>query len=369
MQKKLIPFIILLCLLLALVSCRTIKKEQDEFAPTILSTPLPFIESEEIEYPLASLYVSPHGNNDNNGESREEAFATIGYALELAEEGDVISILEGIYTEGIEVEELNKITIIGEGDAILDGQRKIRMGIWCEYCEDITFANLTFRNYTDVGIGVYLSDQILMQNLVVHNNGFAVQLKEWEFEGYGIMVDESSNVSITHNVVYENGPNPQISPDFLMGTGINIYACTHCQMNYNQVYKNIGGTLVEDSVDILVEGNEVWGNDLDASIDEWWDGGVWVDGGHDITIRNNIFRDNLGPGIQISNENNQDVYGYLLENNTSTGNYFGVYLWNFGTNDFPDENILRLIGNTISKNSQKDILITDWECPPDDPCD
>lgn len=243
------------------------------------------------------------------------------------------------------------------------------MGIWCENCINITFDNLTFRNYTDVGIGVYLSDRIVMRNLTVHNNGFAAQLTDWGFEGYGIMVDESSNVSVERNVVYENGPNPQVFPDYLMGTGINIYACNRCQMVNNRVYNNIGGTLVEDSVGVLVEGNEIRDNDLDASADGWWDGGLWIDGGRDITVRNNIFSGNRGPGIQVSNEDNQAVYGYILENNISVENYFGIYIWNFGAKDPPDERILKMSGNTFENNSRQDILIVDWQCPPEDPCD
>jgi len=378
MQNKSTIFTILACLILALASCDTIEEmgegtlasqRQEE---TTLTQPsnVPLADTEVVEYAPISIFVSPLGRDENDGSSRAQAFASVKQALESARAGDVILISEGIYHEGIELEELiGPIAILGEGDVIFDGERKIRMGIWCEDCTNITFDNLTFRNYTDVGIGVYLSDQIVMRNLTVHNNGFAVQLIGWEFEGYGIMVDESSNVLVENNEVFENGPNPQIIPDFIMGTGINIYGCTHCQMINNQVHNNIGGTLVEDSVDVLVEGNEVWGNDLDADIDGWWDGGLWIDGGHDITARKNTFRDNLGPGIEVSNEDNQEVYGYVLENNISTGNYFGIYVWNFGTTGFPDETVLKLAGNTFKNNSRKDVLITDWECPPDDPCD
>ena len=384
MQNKLTFFALLVSLSLVIASCDSIDdivddydthQVQEESVPPQSADPQPVsthppTDKMDIEYLPISIYVSPQGSDDNDGSSREKAFASVKQSLESAQAGDVILISEGVYAEGIELDELvGPIVILGEGNVVLDGERKIRMGIWCEYCTDITFDNLTFRNYTDVGIGVYLSDQIVMRNLTVHNNGFAVQLVDWEFEGYGIMVDESSNVLVEYNVAYENGPNPQIFPNFLMGTGINIYGCTHCQMMYNQVYNNIGGTLVEDSVDVLVEGNEIWGNDLDASIDEWWDGGLWIDGGHDITARNNTFRDNLGPGIEVSNEDNQEVYGYVLENNISTGNYFGIYVWNFGTNDFPDESILKMVGNTFEDNLYQDIIITDWECPPDDPCD
>ena len=86
------------------------------------------------------------------------------------------------------------------------------------------------------------------------------------------------------------------------------------------------GILVEDSTNVLVEGNTIFDNDLDVTADEWWDGGIWLDGGRDVTIRNNVFRNNRGPGIEFSDEDIQRPRGYVLENNISTGNYFGSYI-------------------------------------------
>ena len=101
-----------------------------------------------------------------------------------------------------------------------------------------------------------------------------------------------------------------------MGTGINTRNCIHCQIQSNRSYNNTGGGIFfEDGVDMLIEGNEVFDNDLDATIDGWWDGGIWIDGGRDIIVRNNMFRDNLGPEIQISDEDLPNPYGYVLENN------------------------------------------------------
>ncbi|MCP5048609.1 MAG: right-handed parallel beta-helix repeat-containing protein, partial [bacterium] len=177
-------------------------------------------------------------------------------------------------------------------------------------------------------------------------------------------------VLIEGNDVYQNGPNPQL-PGLLMGTGINTFGCRDITIRNNLAHNNIGGgILVEDGINALVEGNDVYDNDADASDEEWWDAGLWVDGGHDVVIRNNNFTGNLGPGIQISDEDIQNPFGYVLENNTSTGNYHGIYIWNFGTNDWPPENILRRSGNTFTNNSIQDIWIVAWECPPEDqPCD
>lgn len=108
------------------------------------------------------------------------------------------------------------------------------------------------------------------------------------------------------------------------------------------------------------ENNEAYGNDLDASVDEWWDGALWLDGGKNVIIRNNYFHDNLGPGIEISDEDFQNPTGYVLENNRSINNYYGIFIWNFGTNDWPDESIIKRSGNDFSENSIKDVWIIDW---------
>ncbi len=96
---------------------------------------------------------------------------------------------------------------------------------------------------------------------------------------------------------------------------------------------------------------------MDAFEDEWWDGGLWVDGGKDVTVRNNIFRDNLGPGIEISDEDDQSPSGYVLENNTSIGNYFGIFIWNFGTDDWPKSSIIKRFGNKFTDNSRQDVWV------------
>ena len=106
-----------------------------------------------------------------------------------------------------------------------------------------------------------------------------------------------------------------------------------------------------------MEGNEIYNNDLDASADEWWDGGLWLDGGHDVTVRDNVFRDNLGPVIEISDDDNQNPYGYVLENNVCIRNYWGIFIWNLGSSDWPPENIIQRSGNQFTDNSRGNVWI------------
>jgi parallel beta-helix repeat protein len=323
----------------------------------------------------ADYFVSPGGSDANDGKHIDRAFRTIDKALKTVQPGETVMAMAGTYYENILLENRGSpaapITLKGEpGKTVLDGQRSRTIGIWCEMCTNLVFEDMEIRNYTDIGIGALDSSNITFRNLVVHDNGFAAQLRDWEVEGYGIEADNCSAVLIEGNEVYANGPNPQL-PGLLMGTGINTFHCSASTIRDNQCHHNIGGgILVEDGVDVLVEGNNVYDNDVDATAEEWWDAGLWVDGGHDITIRNNTFTGNLGPGIQISDEDIQNPYGYILENNTSTGNYYGLYIWNFGSEDLPPDHILLMSGNDISNNSILDTWIVAWGCPPEDqPCD
>ena len=319
-----------------------------------------------------TFYVSPMGEN-TDGISRGTAFSTLAEALKSAHGGDTIEILPGIYHESLDIYQLgadqDPITLRGRGDGVIfDGQRTMTFGFWCTDCQSLVIENLVFRNYTDFGIGINESTQITLRGLEVYDNGFEVQLKKWELEGYGILVDMASEVTVVDCDTYRNGPRTT-GKRSMLGTGINIYGCTDCEVSSNRSYDNIGGgLLVEDSQRVLVENNELYANDLDATDDEWWDGAIWVDGGSDITVRNNTIRDNLGPGIQISDEDDQDPKGYVFEKNIVTGNTFGLFIWGFETAEYPTQDVLFLEDNEISGSILQDVILSPDFCLPGTTC-
>lgn len=324
---------------------------------------LTWIEGQSSQIDSTVYYVSTTGNDEASGIDEENSFGSVARALREVRPGGTVRILPGTYNEGLGLLNLGNvasaITITGhEGRPVFDGQNDRTIALFCENCTNIVFQNLEVKRYTDIGIGATLSDGIVFRDLVVENNGHAVQLIDWELEGYGIHVDESANILIANNDVSENGPQPQVFPDRLMGTGINTYRITDSVIRNNLSHGNIGGgILVEDSEDVLVENNEIYANDCDATSDGWWDGGIWLDGGQNVTIRNNVFRDNLGPGIEISDEDSQSPVGYILENNISIRNYYGIFIWNFGTSDWPPEEVLRRSGNQFTDNTRQDVWI------------
>ena len=326
---------------------------------------LSWIENDNGTVDATIYYVSTNGDDSSDGTTIASAFRTILHALNTVHPGGTIRIMPGTYNEAIGSEGTGSAAapIIVEGHQgipVLDGEMSRTMAFWFENSNNLIFRNLEIKRYTDVGIGFSYCNTITLRNIVVHHDGNAVQLVDWEFEGYGIHVEESEHVLIDSCEAYECGPNPQIFPDFLMGTGINTYGNKNVVISNCLAHHNTGGgMLIEDSEDALVQGNEVYANDVDATDDEWWDAGIWLDGGHDVIIKENEIYENLGPGIQISDEDDQNPYGYVLEDNVIERNYFGVLIWGFGTTDWPDPTIITRSGNQIADNTRQDIKI----CP------
>jgi len=321
----------------------------------------PAADSSEPGSPVAAnaVFVSPDGDDRSSG-TAEDPVASLNRAVELVGRAGTVFVTEGVHRGGYQFDDLAEITITGQPGAVLDGGNSDPLGIFCDGCRDVTVEDLEIRGFTDIGVGATNSTGITLRRLDVHGNGAAVQFTDWDLEGYGIHVDFSSSVTIEYNTVYDNGPDPPVMPDRILGTGIDTFGNTNVTIRGNSSYENHGGgILVEDSFGVVVEGNQVFGNDLDASDDGWWDGGLWLDGWGDVTVRDNVFRDNLGPGIEISDEDGQNPTGYVLTNNISTGNYYGIFIWNFGSDEFPPPTVLELDANDFTGNDRLDVWIVE----------
>lgn len=309
------------------------------------------------------LYVSTTGDDRDAGTTEATALRTLRRALRRAGPGTTVRVLPGRYeqsTRAFSVRGLPEapIRIVGEsGRAVFHGRGEERWGLWLEEGSHVELERLVFRDFTDIGVVVLESDHVTLRRLVVRNNGFEPRAG-W-VEGYGVHLEESSDLLVESNRVFRNGPDPR--PWNVAGTGINGYRMTRAVIRKNRSFENHGGgILVEDSVDVLVKRNKIWENDLDVSADDWWDAGIWVDGGHDVRLIGNRIRDNLGPGIEISDEDCQGPTGYVLRRNRSIGNYFGIYVWNFGTTTLPGPPVLEARGNVFEDSSRRDVWVEAW---------
>jgi nitrous oxidase accessory protein NosD len=294
--------------------------------------------------------------------------------------GQTVHVMPGVYRESV------VLGLFGSGDApivirgmpaggelpILDGEGERTMGLALVECTNVVVESIEFRSYTDEGLYVLLGSDITIRGNRFLANGRASVDPDREGEGFGVDVEGATNVLIEGNEAAENGPAPDRVRRGILGTGINTYELTDAIIRDNHSHHNVGGgILVEDGVNVLVEGNQIDHNELDAGGD-YWDGAIWVDGGHDVTLQGNTVVDNHGPAIQISDEGVQypdASFAYVVQENTVTGNRFGVYLWNFGVCPFPSSEIVRFVDNTVEGNTVQEFWCEEWPCGVEKPCD
>jgi len=166
-----------------------------------------------------------------------------------------------------------------------------------------------------------------------------------------------------------NGPDSSLWLSGVLGNDISVWGSNDVRIRNCYTHDGIGGgLLVEDSYDVLVEDNRFNDAVLTAPNEEI-DGAVWVDGGHDVTVRNNTIDNNREPGLQISDEGVEHPYGYVFQGNTISNNDLGVFIWNFGVCPWPDTAIVNMVGNTFINNRDGDHKCEEWPCGEGEACD
>ncbi len=326
-------------------------------------------------------YVSTQGSDANSGQSRDSAFRTLRHALEVVRPGETIVILPGTYTEEIEVFNLGDgsapITIRGETqasgnaasqDVVFDGQNTRRFMFRCWQCRGIVIEHLKIRNYRWTAVSFWQqSAHITIRNLHIERSALNVD-PDIVDGAAAIAAIEVSDVVIENNTIEHTGMK-DIQRD-KSGYGIDCWRCINGTIRNNQIRQFLGdGILVEESCHVTVEGNTI--EDGDMQMLDWWSGGIWLDGGKDVRVRHNTLRNNNGPGIQVSDT--EVVYpqgfsrDFVIENNVSEDNEFGIYMWNYGQCP-PPTDAVRLRGNTFRNNRQRDVWCVEWQCGVGQPC-
>jgi len=325
------------------------------------------------------IFVSPEGVDANPG-TIDSPLGTLAVAMCNLRPGQILEILPGEYRESVILGDFGDSTkpiIIrahteGVSRPVLEGESKRTMGIALVESENIIIEGLEFRNYTDEGLLVLLGSDITIRDNKFFANGRASTDPDHDGEGFGVNVLGAQNILIEGNESANNGPNQERWEEFTLGTGINTYGNTRVIIRENYVHDTVGGgILVEDSVDILVENNRIEDNELDANGD-YWDGGIWVDGGHTITLRGNQIANNHGPGIVLSDEDVQypnDSFGYVVEENVLRSNIVGISIWNWGQCPIEDKSIIQLKDNQFDGNAEGETWCEAWECGEGQPCD
>lgn len=123
----------------------------------------------EPKYPEGTIYVATDGSDDNNG-SEDSPVLTIAKGVELANAGSgYLVIKEGVYKEsGIELNNSKSISIIGDGNVVIDGQAS-STSIFVMDGGVANFTNIVFTNNNPryggaINAGSYVDINILINN-------------------------------------------------------------------------------------------------------------------------------------------------------------------------------------------------------------
>ncbi len=333
---------------------------------------VPHVEVPTVDTALqATYYVAPTGDDENDGRSPERAFATLTRALEVARGGDTVLLLPGVYHEFAEVYNLGQgvepLVIRGTraDEVVFDGKNRLGSAFQCWECANVHISDLTVRNYRWEGLGIFLSRDVRIERVRVRRSGTAFH-PDVEDGGSGITLVESRNIILEDALVEDVGLR-QVEEE-MSGNGVNMWRCQDCLVRNVQVRRVQGtGILVEESCRVRVEASRVEAGEMDMG--DWWDAGIWLDGGHDVVVEGNVFVNNHGPGIQVSDTETvypQGSRGFVVRENRSQGNVFGIYMWNYGMCP-PPEDALRLEGNIFQGNT-RDVQCVPWQCGVGQPC-
>ena len=272
---------------------------------------------------------------------------TISDAIDMADSGDTIIIPKGVYAEQISVE-TDGITIKAEKGAILDGSRiKPKSGassmVYIQ-ASGITLDNLEIKglklknpssSITPIGIEVDAgSRDISISNCKIHDMGCLYTKDSDEYNAHGILVsaevDEPiENISIKKCELYKlnlgnsealalngNVSNFDISENYIHNCdNIGIDAIGFEKDSDNDLDRARNGKIRKNVVESISSDPAV-----NVTYDSKCAGGIYVDGGKNISIYDN-FVSNCDIGIEIASEHKDTVTsGIKVTNNTLVNN-------------------------------------------------
>jgi nitrous oxidase accessory protein len=194
---------------------------------------------------------------------------SIQEAVLQAEEGDTVLVKKGIYKEAnIKIDK--GITLIGENLPTIDGEEK---------GEIITIGadNVTLDGFKIINVGLsYTTDYASVR--VVNSSGFTIQNLVLEKLFFGIYLQKSNNGKVLNNKV-----RGEAVTEFNSGNAIHLWQC-----------KNV----------------EVIGNDVRKVRD-----GIYLEFSDNITITNNLSKNNVRYGLHFMFSNNNYVINNIFETN------------------------------------------------------
>ncbi|MDT0678461.1 nitrous oxide reductase family maturation protein NosD [Zunongwangia sp. F117] len=218
-------------------------------------------------------------------------FISITEAVEKAKDFDSILVRNGIYKE-YNIGIAKPLTIIGEHNAVIDGENKGEI-------ISIQANNVTIVGLTLINVGTsYTTDFAAVR--VVKSENFVLRNLKLQRLFFGIYLEKAKNGKVLDNTIIGDAVD-----EFSSGNGIQLWHCRNVEVRGNKVQN------VRD--------------------------GIYLEFSDEISIRNNISSENLRYGLHFMFSNNDTYVNNLFENN---GAGVAVMFSRF----------IKMQGNTFRKN-------------------
>lgn len=262
------------------------------------------MENLESRQVLATLYVSPSGNDGNAGSS-SAPWQTLQHAADVVSAGDTVIVRAGNYT-GFDLRSdgtaAARIVFQGE-DGVNITARNARTpdGINLEGADFVTIDGFNVNGMPRAGIRTVLNQHVIIRNNTTDANGV-----------WGIFSGFSDDLLIEHNVashsVEQHGIYVSNSGDRPIIRGNTIFGNSDAGIHMNGDISQGGDGIISGA---LVENNVIYDNGVGGG------SGINCDGVQDSTFQNNLLYDNHASGVSFYQiDGGGPSSGNILANNT-----------------------------------------------------
>jgi len=249
---------------------------------------------------------------------KDQAITSLKKAVSIATDRDTVLLHAGTYREG-NVVITKSLSIIGEGNPVLDGENKYE--ILTISGKNITIKGIVFRNSGYSAMNDYASIKIVdAANVVIENNTIIDAY-------FAIHISNTSFATVRHNYILGSPRSEQLT-----GNGIHLWKSNHALVDGNHIQGHRDGIYFE-FVSLSTVQNNLSENNIRYGIHFMFS--------NDDVYFNNTFRKN-GAGVAVMYSKKVNMEWNHFEQNWGASSY-GILL-----KDISDSHIQH---NTFFKNS------------------